>query len=40
MKLQAQLVAMESVTQRDAKRHVQAAFVIESGKAGLVAAGI
>lgn len=39
-RLQAEMVAMESVTQREAGKFVQAAFVVESGKAGLVAAGV
>lgn len=36
-RLQADLVAMDSVTERDAGRSVQASFVVEDGKAGPVA---
>jgi alkaline phosphatase D len=38
-RLQAELVAMESVTQRDAGKSVQAAFVVENGRAGVMTAG-
>jgi alkaline phosphatase D len=39
-RLQAELVAMESVTQRESGRFVQAAFVVEDGKAGILTAGV
>jgi alkaline phosphatase D len=38
-RLQAELVAMESVKKKDAERAVPATFVVEAGKAGLMASG-
>ena len=39
-RLQADLIAMQSVTERDAGQFVQASFVVETGKPGPVATGV